>query len=467
MKATIFHFLVLGYLLFPSFSDDHFFKGLDQDSTQSTNTQGNQKSTPDFFSGAEIALPVIRPYAEYFAYVHSQLVTLQGTDVVINRAYLNLRSEASRHSKILDMAKRGDLFPYAGSVTSPDDGAQWFKIWIRDPLITEPGGERVPAKVIAPKSLYLRKTPPRNGRNGQIIGILLKDEKILVDLDKSVGNWYRVYATGQSGYALKRYIELIRHKGDEGSFLAPDTSVRPKPRPENPVPVPTPKPDELTTPPTQEKEDPLPSTGERGAIRRADGGVEIRDIPLFFQGRKDPFDPNGGKGWRPHAYCGPTSLQMVLAYHGVQKSRDSLALTRLGSTGQVLATNYRSSTFRGQMYAKNQGSAYAPMVNMAKHLGFEKTKRQYPTLEPTRNSKKTSMRELLEQGRPQIVSVRGLLRYTDGSQWRSQGHIMVIRGMTGKGDLIVHDPARNGGNKIMRKRDFMKIWRGFTVDVQR
>lgn len=78
------------------------------------------------------------------------------------------------------------------------------------------------------------------------------------------------------------------------------------------------------------------------------------------------------------------------------------------------------------------------------------------------------MRALVETGRPQIISVKGLLRYTDGSQWRSSnGHILVVRGMTGKGDLIVNDPARNGGNKIMRRADFLKIWRGFTVDIRR
>jgi predicted double-glycine peptidase len=464
MKSILFHLLLLSIPFVPSFSKDRFFQGFEEKEDQffAGSEQKKTAKTPHKVSSLDqIPIPEAHTGGADFAYVHSALVKLEGTSVKIDRMYLNLRKGPSRFSRILNMAKEGDVFPYAGTLISPDDGAEWFKVRIGDPLEDEPGGERVRAKVTAIESVYLRESPPREGTNGKIIGSLMAGDRVLVDLDESEGKWYRVYAGDQNGYAHKNYLEILRETGDEGRYIKP---IEPTPE--------TPKPIEDASEPSTSRPEPKPApavvTKDRGAIRRADGGVEIRGVPLFFQGKKDPFDSRGGSGWRPHAYCGPTSLQMVLAYHGVQRSRDSLALTRLNSKGEVMQTNYKASSFRGQMYAKNHGSAYGAMVKMAKYLGFKNTKRQYPTLEPSRNSKRTSMRALVETGRPQIISVKGLLRYTDGSQWRSSnGHILVVRGMTGKGDLIVNDPARNGGNKIMRRADFLKIWRGFTVDIRR
>lgn len=185
---------------------------------------------------------------------------------------------------------------------------------------------------------------------------------------------------------------------------------------------------------------------------------------MIYQGKTDPFDPNGGSGWRPQAYCGPTSMQMVLAFYGIKKPRDYIALTRLDKNGNVIETNYRSSSFRGQVYAKGTGSAYAPMVNMAKHLGFKNSKIHYVSHS---RSSGTSLKSLLATGRPQIVSVKGRVRYTDGGSWNTRGHIMVATGMTGKGDVIVNDPARSGGQRIIPKRDFLRIWQGFSVDFKK
>ena len=44
---------------------------------------------------------------------------------------------------------------------------------------------------------------------------------------------------------------------------------------------------------------------------------------------------------------------------------------------------------------------------------------------------------------------------------------MVIRGFDSAGDVIVNDPAGNGSRKVIRRSDFMRIWRGFTVDIRK
>ena len=452
MKPILFYFILLTGVS-SCFGEDRFFEGFTEETIQSKPQINADKPEDHFFSTHEARPADPNEKSEIFAYVHSHLVQIKGTDVLVNRDFANLRQMPSRYSRIINLGKLGDSFPYAGSIPSPDDGQSWIKVWLRDPLVAEPGGERVRATVSAAVSVFLRQTPPKNGRNGSIVGTLYRDETVLVDLDESFGNWYRVYASGKDGYAHKKYIKLL--PGGNGPVAN----------------IPKPSPMAAAT----SEEGPRVNTAEssssqgvnRGAVKRHDGGVEVVGVPMLYQGKTDPYDPNGGSGWRPQAYCGPTSLQMVLAYHGVRQSRDGLALTRLNSKGEVIQTNYRSSQFRGQVYAKDQGSAYAPMVAMAKHLGFKNTTQQFPSLDPNPRSSKLSMREMLEAGRPQIVAVSGLLRYTDGTQWRSQGHVMVVRGMTGNGDLILHDPARNGGDKIMRRRDFTRIWRGFTVDIKR
>ena len=52
-----------------------------------------------------------------------------------------------------------------------------------------------------------------------------------------------------------------------------------------------------------------------------------------------------------------------------QKSRDWIAMTH-PRTGRRI----QSSSHRGQIYAKGGGAAYAPMVNLAKRLGFKGSK---------------------------------------------------------------------------------------------
>jgi|GEM_PF-1765932 len=173
--------------------------------------------------------------------------------------------------------------------------------------------------------------------------------------------------------------------------------------------------------------------------------VELPGIRTISQNRVDPFDPEGRRGRYPSGYCGPASLQMVLDYFGVQRSRDFLALTDVGG---------------GKIYKVGRGSAYAPMVTMSKHLGFNATEMVW-------SDSLDAIYERLWEGRPQIVSLRGPLRFKSGGRNRvTRGHIVVVTGMSRHGDVILHDPAGAGNRTVMSEKNFLKVWRGFMVDIK-
>lgn len=173
--------------------------------------------------------------------------------------------------------------------------------------------------------------------------------------------------------------------------------------------------------------------------------INLNGVPLYSQGVRDPFDPKGLKGQYPQGYCGPTSLQMVLQYYGVKKSRDYLALTNLGS---------------GSMYVPGHGSYYPRMVKMARYLGFKKSK-MYT------NRKLENLIQSIKSGRPQIVRFSGRINYIDGTSYKpTTGHIVVVKGVNANGNLVIHDPGRGHKVRVMNQRQFLKNWNGVNVDVQ-
>jgi len=180
------------------------------------------------------------------------------------------------------------------------------------------------------------------------------------------------------------------------------------------------------------------------ARRKKAPGLEIKGIPVYSQNHSDPHDPDGGRGKYPQGYCGPTSLQMILDYFGIEVSRDYLALTDLGE---------------GKMYRKGVGSRYAPMLEMARHLGFGKAEMVF-------SKSIAEIKKRLKDGRPVIVSMKGNLRYvTGGRNRRTSGHIVVVSGVDPNGNIVLLDPAGRGSRALMKSKDFLRVWRGFMVDL--
>jgi hypothetical protein len=194
---------------------------------------------------------------------------------------------------------------------------------------------------------------------------------------------------------------------------------------------------------------------ESRVVETKDGGFEVKGLKHFAQGDDDIY-AESGRGWRPQGYCGPVAMQMVLDFYGVKKSRDYLALTN-PDTGEV----FRSDQYNGQMYIKGVGSVYSVMVKMARSLGFDLTEQAWL------NGELSELAKLVKKGRPQIVSVRGVLRFTNGRKRRTGGHILLVRGFTAEGNLIINDPALHSADVQISAKNFQAIWQGFSIDINR
>jgi hypothetical protein len=134
---------------------------------------------------------------------------------------------------------------------------------------------------------------------------------------------------------------------------------------------------------------------------------------------------------------------MVLAYYGIEKSRDYLALTDLGN---------------GTMWREDVGSYFYPMADMCKHLGFGNS-------QVICNDSMEQLRSRIEQGRPQIISVKGTVQDTLGRSYYTGGHIMVVTGILDNGNVICQDTTGQGCRREISASVFQQIYRGLSVDV--
>ena len=373
---------------------------------------------------------------EIQAYIHGSLVQINDGVVVVTSAYATLRKGPSTSHRETYIAKRGDKFMFLNKSGS------WVHIVVPDTYANAVRKEIQMGEVINIRSaLNLRSGP---GTNYSVIGTLRNRQRFEV-LGRH-NNWYKINYRATVGWVYKTYVRLL---GSSPDLPIPDTSSSQASN--DPQQPPLPAANNTVHPSSHSSVD--NSNLSNNVITRGKH-VEIRGVPEFAQRGRDPYSVNG-KSWRPHAYCGPTSMQIVLAYHGVNKPRDWIAMTH-PRTGRRI----QSSSHRGQIYAKGGGAAYAPMVNLAKRLGFNKSKQVW-----TNNL--NTVKSMIAAGRPQIISVVGRVRYKGGGSWNTNGHIMVVRGFDSAGDVIVNDPAGNGRRKVIRRSDFMRIWRGFTVDIRK
>lgn len=53
--------------------------------------------------------------------------------------------------------------------------------------------------------LNVRKQP---SVNADVLFVIGKDSDVLVDMDESIGDWYKVYIDEKEGFCMKKFIEL-------------------------------------------------------------------------------------------------------------------------------------------------------------------------------------------------------------------------------------------------------------------
>ena len=166
--------------------------------------------------------------------------------------------------------------------------------------------------------------------------------------------------------------------------------------------------------------DPLPSTGE--------GKAWARDLGVPF--RAQTVEHKALKG----EICSPTSVSMVLQHWGFDRPTAENALAIYDPEYDLFGNWGRAVAWAGQN-------------------GFDAYLRRFRDFE--------QVKEMIAAGQPIIASVR----FKEGEcpsfvMKKTAGHLIVIRGMTPDGDVIVNDPAstEKGNNAIYRAQDVRRAW---------
>jgi hypothetical protein len=153
------------------------------------------------------------------------------------------------------------------------------------------------------------------------------------------------------------------------------------------------------------------------------------DLPVPFLSQKTSRDELSGR------LCSPTSLAMVLNYHGAACAVEGTAAAAYDPAHDIYGN-----------WPRNVQAAHERDVS-----GML-----------TRFGSWTSVEETLAKGRPIIASIvvePGELR---GAPYAStDGHLIVIRGVDERGDLLVNDPAAGTaetGRLTYRRQDMERVW---------
>ena len=245
---------------------------------------------------------------EIQAYIHTSLLDVVDGVAKIKVAYATVRKGPSTRYKEVYTAKRNDKFIFLSY------SGKWAHVAIPDTYANAVRQEIKMGRVIRVVSVLNFRSGPSTSH--RIIGSLRNNERFEVLASKD--NWYKINYRRQVGWVHKNYVQLLSDSAD-------------LPVPESAKSEPSNEPNQPTLPKSDNSGDDagsrnLDTRETSNNVARSGRQVEIRGVPEFAQRGSDPYSSNG-QSWRPHAYCGPTSMQMVLAYHGVKRSRDWIAMT--------------------------------------------------------------------------------------------------------------------------------------------
>jgi hypothetical protein len=158
------------------------------------------------------------------------------------------------------------------------------------------------------------------------------------------------------------------------------------------------------------------------------GGSLAYDIPV-------PFRAQGlaAKPLRPEI-CSPTSVSMVMQYLGLDRPTEENALAIYDAEYDMFGNWGRAVAWAGQN-------------------GFDAWLTRYRNFE--------QVRATLSTGQPIIASIRFKRGEAPSFVMKeTRGHLIVIRGITPDGDLIVNDPASKdkGHGAIYKSEDMNRAW---------
>lgn len=154
-------------------------------------------------------------------------------------------------------------------------------------------------------------------------------------------------------------------------------------------------------------------------------------VDLLVPQRSQMIYPNGGNVW-----CSPTSLTMVMAYFGYAESVPEAAVPGVYDSVYEGHGNWPFNA----AYASTRGF----IAYIDRFGGFADLERR------------------IAQGEPVIASVAYSQEWLPNAPIaKTNGHVLVVRGLTSEGDVIVNDPAAEGDDGVRRvyQRDlFKRAW---------
>jgi hypothetical protein len=180
------------------------------------------------------------------------------------------------------------------------------------------------------------------------------------------------------------------------------------------------------------------------------GGAEgmTLNVPQYSQeihhGQYPDFD-GGGEAW-----CSPTSTEMVTEYWGHGPSHTDLSGIPYADPSVDFAAMHT--------YDWNyDGAGNWPFnVGYAASYGLEGQVVQLRSL--------TDAEQYIKHGIPLVVSVAFQSSELDGAGYSTDGHLMVIRGFTADGDVVVNDPASHliqndaAVETVYKRQQFANVW---------
>ena len=178
-------------------------------------------------------------------------------------------------------------------------------------------------------------------------------------------------------------------------------------------------------------------------------GVEL-DVPTHSQQlHRDTFPEFAGGG---EAWCSPSSSAMVLESWGLGPGDKEYAWVPQDAPDPTVVHAARSVFDYGYGICGNWifNTAYAGRFGAEAFV--------------TRLRSLTEMETLVAAGIPVVATVRFADGTMPGAGYGTQGHLLVIRGFTDSGDVIVNDPAshRIRSNDEVRvvygRADFERVW---------
>jgi Peptidase_C39 like family len=180
------------------------------------------------------------------------------------------------------------------------------------------------------------------------------------------------------------------------------------------------------------------------------GGAEgiALDVPQYSQevhrGEYPEFD-GGGEAW-----CSPTSTEMVVEYWGDKPSAANLS----GIPYADPSVDYAAMHTFDWHYS---GAGNWPFnTGYAGSFGLEGQVVQLRSL--------TEAEHFISAGIPLVVSVAFKKNELDNAGYSTNGHLMVIRGFTSNGNVIVNDPASRliasdaAVENVFDRQQFADVW---------